>query len=154
VKRPPRLGPPCKTFWIGDLHKRTFASACMCSVHVSDISRGGNFIHVGNSSSSSGTTAAMDVVSFTTAPLQFCNSCVTVSGILDEVCALPNRQVWSSCTKNQRGCVGDHTGRSKLLGITMPGNDVKFIRATAEFDDADALECLLSAISDDGEIAQ
>jgi hypothetical protein len=36
----------------------------------------------------------------------------------------------------------------------MPGTDLKISRATAELNDADALERLLSAIPDNGEIAQ
>jgi hypothetical protein len=36
----------------------------------------------------------------------------------------------------------------------MPGTNLKISRATAEFNNADALEGLLSAIPDDGEIAQ
>ena len=36
----------------------------------------------------------------------------------------------------------------------MPGTDLKIFRATAEFNNADALERLLSAIPDCGEIAQ
>jgi hypothetical protein len=36
----------------------------------------------------------------------------------------------------------------------MPGTNLKISRATAEFNNADALERLLSAIPDDGEIAQ
>jgi len=36
----------------------------------------------------------------------------------------------------------------------MPGIDRKIFRATAEFNDADALECLLSEIPDNGELSQ
>jgi hypothetical protein len=40
------------------------------------------------------------------------------------------------------------------LPTTMPGTDLKIFRATAQLNDADALERLLSVIPDNGEIAQ